>query len=237
MTSSIRPIETQYDGYLFRSRLEARWAVFFKSLGVPYAYEPEGFRRNGVWYLPDFRVKCWGLRGEKSGPPFDLYIEVKGSMDEESAEKLKVFTQFGEDWVKEMERETGARHPDWGEHWWEPEVYDWERAQYEDALKTWTKKNLLPVLVVGDIPGCADDFNCMDKWYPFSVAHGIEYNSYVGIDGDSFGAMPAADREGHFYLFGQDSNYVNGEDVDRINRAYDRARMARFEHGQHGAAR
>ena len=26
---SIKPIETKYNGYRFRSRLEARWAVFF----------------------------------------------------------------------------------------------------------------------------------------------------------------------------------------------------------------
>lgn len=29
MGNVIKPIETKYDGYLFRSRLEARWAVFF----------------------------------------------------------------------------------------------------------------------------------------------------------------------------------------------------------------
>ena len=44
----IKPIETYYNGYRFRSRLEARWAVFFDALGVPYEYEPEGFSRNGL---------------------------------------------------------------------------------------------------------------------------------------------------------------------------------------------
>jgi hypothetical protein len=53
----MRPIETRYKGYRFRSRLEARWAVFFDALGLTYEYEPEGFvLSNGVWYLPDFRV-------------------------------------------------------------------------------------------------------------------------------------------------------------------------------------
>ena len=232
----IKPIETQYDGYFFRSRLEARWAVFFKSLGVPYEYEPEGFRRNGVWYLPDFRVKCWGLRGEKSGPPFDLYIEVKGNMDAESAEKLKTFTQFGEAWVEEMKRETGAVYPDWEEYCYKTtDEYIRACAKYDAILEEWVKKNLLPVLVVGDIPEYAEDFNVMDKRYPFGSACGIAYNSYEGIDGDSFGAMPAADKAGRFYLFGQDSNYVNKEDVERVTRAYLAARSARFEHGQNGA--
>lgn len=29
ISNSIKPIETIYNGYHFRSRLEARWAVFF----------------------------------------------------------------------------------------------------------------------------------------------------------------------------------------------------------------
>jgi hypothetical protein len=49
-----RPIETRYKGYRFRSRLEARWAVFFDALGIDYRYEPEGFDLNGLFYLPDF---------------------------------------------------------------------------------------------------------------------------------------------------------------------------------------
>ena len=53
----IKAIETKYKGYRFRSRLEARWAVFFDKLGCRWEYEPEGFDLNGVWYLPDFKVR------------------------------------------------------------------------------------------------------------------------------------------------------------------------------------
>lgn len=53
----VKAIETQYKGYRFRSRLEARWAVFFDALGLKWEYEPEGFELGaGVRYLPDFRV-------------------------------------------------------------------------------------------------------------------------------------------------------------------------------------
>lgn len=58
----IKPIETHYKGYTFRSRLEARWAVFFETLGIKWEYEPEGFNMNGVMYLPDFwlpQVRMW----------------------------------------------------------------------------------------------------------------------------------------------------------------------------------
>ena len=50
----IKAIETIYNNYRFRSRLEARWAVFFDAIGIKYEYEVEGYDINGVRYLPDF---------------------------------------------------------------------------------------------------------------------------------------------------------------------------------------
>lgn len=58
----IKAIETRFRGRLFRSRLEARWAVFFEALGLPWIYEGEGFRLSTRDYLPDFwlpRQKAW----------------------------------------------------------------------------------------------------------------------------------------------------------------------------------
>lgn len=53
----IKAIETRYKGYRFRSRLEARWAVFFDALGVPWEYEAEGYELGGgLRWLPDFVV-------------------------------------------------------------------------------------------------------------------------------------------------------------------------------------
>lgn len=46
----IKAIPTEYAGYMFRSRLEARWAAFFDLLGWEWEYEP--FDLNG--YIPDF---------------------------------------------------------------------------------------------------------------------------------------------------------------------------------------
>ena len=69
MTSpTIKAIETHYKGYRFRSRLEARWAVFFDTLGIEWQYEPEGFELpDGTRYLPDFWL-----------PYFESYVEIKG---------------------------------------------------------------------------------------------------------------------------------------------------------------
>lgn len=67
-----KAIPTEYNGYEFRSRLEARWAVFFDAAGIRYEYEAEGFespygsKENPIRYLPDF----WF-------PDFDVHGEVK----------------------------------------------------------------------------------------------------------------------------------------------------------------
>jgi hypothetical protein len=68
---ALTPIETVYKGYKFRSRLEARWAVFFEEMGLDWSYEVEGFNLpSGARYLPDFLVK-----GHKNG--WDYYYEIK----------------------------------------------------------------------------------------------------------------------------------------------------------------
>lgn len=50
----LKTIETRYAGCHFRSRLEARWAVFFNNLGVRWDYELQGFHLPAGPYLPDF---------------------------------------------------------------------------------------------------------------------------------------------------------------------------------------
>lgn len=49
-------IPTKYRFHLFRSRLEARWAVFFDRIGIRWSYEPEGYSLSRTGYLPDFQI-------------------------------------------------------------------------------------------------------------------------------------------------------------------------------------
>lgn len=60
----IKAIETEYKGYRFRSRLEARWAVFFDALNLEWEYEKEGFDIAGVRYLPDFWISTVNMWAE-----------------------------------------------------------------------------------------------------------------------------------------------------------------------------
>lgn len=65
--AEIKAIETIYNGYRFRSRLEARWAVFFDEIGIKYEYEKEGYDLGKLgWYLPDFWL-----------PEYELFVEIK----------------------------------------------------------------------------------------------------------------------------------------------------------------
>lgn len=85
----IKAIETAYKGYRFRSRLEARWAVFFDACGFKWEYEPEGYNIDGVQYLPDFRLYDVQRRvysEEDSCLPF--FVEVKGEYTDESEHKI-----------------------------------------------------------------------------------------------------------------------------------------------------
>ncbi len=94
----MKPIETIFDGYKFRSRLEARWAVFFKTLGIEYRYEPEGYDLGGTWYLPDFWIGKW-----------DSWVEIKPEMPSEQearkccelarATEKTCLLVFGEPWM------------------------------------------------------------------------------------------------------------------------------------------
>jgi len=47
-------LPSAYRGIRFRSRTEARWAIYFEALGIPWEYEVEGFALPSGNYAPDF---------------------------------------------------------------------------------------------------------------------------------------------------------------------------------------
>lgn len=79
----MKAIETVDKGIRFRSRLEARWAVFFDAVGVKYQYEPEGYvLSDGTRYLPDFYL-----------PDIKMWVEVKGVMSNADQRKIDLFRE------------------------------------------------------------------------------------------------------------------------------------------------
>lgn len=85
---TIKAIETRYAGCHFRSRLEARWAVFFDHLGIRWEYEPQGFKVGlgpGIRYLPDFWL-----------PDLNTWVEVKGADANLDRSLLSAAMDYGE---------------------------------------------------------------------------------------------------------------------------------------------
>jgi hypothetical protein len=70
MDKQLRAIPTFYRNYRFRSRLEARWGVYWDALGVEWDYEPEGYDLDGTRYLPDFWLKSVQMWAEIKAVPF-----------------------------------------------------------------------------------------------------------------------------------------------------------------------
>lgn len=77
MATKTKSVQTYYKGYYFRSRIEARYAVFLDYLAILWKYEPEGyiieeseftkwFGHEGDAYLPDFFL-----------PELNIYLEIK----------------------------------------------------------------------------------------------------------------------------------------------------------------
>lgn len=135
----IKPIPTMYKGVTFKSRLEARWAVFFDYLGIVWFYEFEGFQLLSGWYVPDFWL-----------PDLNCWIEIKPN--EPSLEELKfceelarysqkrVFIQYGtirnpEELGVPEQYSAQVYFPDFGSdicYWWcECEVCGKVGLQYE----------------------------------------------------------------------------------------------------------
>lgn len=90
-------IQTAYKGCLFRSRLEARWAVFFDNAKINWLYEPEGFVIEEIWndennnkkwnYLPDFYL-----------PDTETWVEVKPDFSKLDDDYIKML-QWSIDWA------------------------------------------------------------------------------------------------------------------------------------------
>ena len=77
---NIASIPTEYSGVRFRSRLEAKWALFFDLIDMKWEYEPNQYHLgdNGdIWYTPDFWLKENGYFAEAKPVEFSGYEKYK----------------------------------------------------------------------------------------------------------------------------------------------------------------
>jgi hypothetical protein len=133
-TSPPKSIETKAFGRLFRSRLEARCAVFLEAMGLRWEYEPEGFELPSGRYLPDFKVcdskllsgfywlECKGgiptdrevqLARELSGATRAAVMFFNGAMFDEI--RKDYFKCFNDPYLRDYLDEMDARLDSWRE--------------------------------------------------------------------------------------------------------------------------
>lgn len=86
MTQPIPAIPTFYNGVQYRSRTEARTAVFFDYFGIRHEYEPRKYHLNGIVYIPDFWLT-----------DYKLWVETKGQKptDREREKARRLFYHEG----------------------------------------------------------------------------------------------------------------------------------------------
>lgn len=227
--SNIKPIETTYNGYRFRSRLEARWAVFFDTIGLRYKYESEGLKMSGdVCYLPDFWLPDWKKYVEiKPDLPYEFCLEddqIILAFDKNGATALGKFIIASAELTETKEGITTngilmlcgtpgvpkvvARKGRW-------ELRDgsvslsflkalgaFEISAFSDSLQETEMLDIWPLYLEGSVSNCVTGKLLTNPIFP----RGSVARMYIG-NGRTF-------------------------DSSRLVRAYTAARSARFEHGE-----
>lgn len=219
----IKPIETVYNGYRFRSRLEARWAVFFDAVGIRFEYEPEGFElSSGRKYLPDFWL-----------PDFGIYVEIKPLLSSDDPTRKEVYEEQ-QSLCSNFRDEVGkaillCRGAPWDDIWGYLYAFDTNDngsggtsdydAKFVD-VSTMREKST-PILMVCD--------TSMNRWiyvtYDFSVSNKFVANARMII---------------HYYplysayeVLRQMTDFFNPHNpVDAFNKAKLKAKQSRFEYGE-----
>jgi hypothetical protein len=210
MKEEIKAINTEYNGYRFRSRLEARVAVFFDAAGIQYEYEQEGYVRvDGVAYLPDFYLPEW-----------DMFVEVK-PLRKGFSEEITKATMFLGEKIKGLMVITEIPKPTENSTWFFPVLY--KHPISEETI-------LIPLPILMSMEG--------DSWMMKDA--GISYENEVGLGWWSshtiekykykFKPINATDFEE------PDETYKLSDcnENELMKEAYKKAYQARFEHGEKG---
>lgn len=70
----MKALQATYNGQKYRSRTEAKWALFYRTVGIEYDYELEALDLDGLTYVPDFFLH-----------PFRAWNEIKGEIINDQA--------------------------------------------------------------------------------------------------------------------------------------------------------
>lgn len=212
---TIQALQTAYRNHRFRSRLEARWAVFFDALGIPWQYEPQGYALPA---LTEHAACCFEVRVGKACyclqdlgaylPDFFLptlysdgaWFEVKG-IEPTLLERAKL-------------GRLGLLTDKWT-------LLAWGSMPAGDESDLGDSRDRSGIDTVDDINFWPTMCQCGE----FS----IEYEGRVERSCSLGRRCPA------YYAASQPA-WMSGPGHPRIRQAYAAARSARFEHGESGPA-
>lgn len=235
--NAVKPIETLYSGYRFRSRLEARWAVFFDALGIRYDYEPEGYELDGgERYLPDFWLT-----------DLNMWVEIKPSEPTPREKRLAYLLSQGTGFNTVI-------------LWGTPKIplfdYENQRVQtfYEALLFVATPPaqltgfalsihnhwlEMMPEFLTfrGYEPMQGDETReLFENWLDLDRQY---YMNRYGIEHPKWeygytikGLLWAFDFDTRLYKFDVSIDYGRRSDTADLRYAYEYAQTARFEHGE-----
>ena len=204
---SIKAIQTDYNGYRFRSRLEARWAVFFDAGDIKYQYEPEGYETESGRYLPDFYL-----------PNQQVHVEVKGQRDGYQREVLRIrqFIRWGGPIRRVVILSDVPKSTEDGGLWHFPAYYFDGR---DDCVK----------------PGWFFFYDCDDGIDGnISFAHyDLPRINTWNMSRNDFSISPESDHgEINPKTYSAEYNNLNYERNKTTFEAWNKARRARFEYGE-----
>lgn len=225
----IKAIETCYKGYRFRSRLEARWAVFFDALGMKWEYEPQGFHVSSLqqliidesgnetgtdgrkWlYLPDFYLSDLGT-----------WVEVKGSLDGVTDDYLEMIAN-AIDWGGALPGVSDSTGTTRGLLWLG------SIPSYDTMMAGAPAHVILQHCKGGDLNSCY-----------FTTDGSLEADTYGDANFDSSWGEPASAQVIRKTLveriYQGQYRYTKISCPGNVRRAYNAARSARFEHGEKGS--
>jgi hypothetical protein len=204
--TSPKAIETYYAGCHFRSRIEARWAVFFDAVGIPWEYELEGFELPSGLYLPDFWLPTIGRHG--------TWFEVKGPPQQWNNHAFQLLHELCDDSDVQWALVYG------------PIPYETDPTGNDEAQTADRRE----ITVNGDSPynfcGCPW---CGKVGLEFD-ARGARVCGWEAHFDDYDEALAVVKKAGHWRA---DDKCYTGDDY-RILAGYRAARAARFEHGECG---
>lgn len=228
---TIQAIETSYAGCRFRSRLEARWAVFFDHLGIEWEYEPQGFTTPAGRYLPDFRIRVPQI---KDYGQHHQWFEVKPPGAVADPRHVELATTGPMIVARGMPRSYHAQMRGWGSPLL---AYGIDCGAWPVAFCDSTTSRAAQYCALGDNRHwCQEDMN-----------NTLDDRCHLALYGCHAPAVAEHDAVDDEDLFGEGGRWPDEMldgfmthppyEAHNVDAAYAAARSARFEHGETPGAR